>query len=607
MKLNKACKCKFSEEDIYKCANSSLEWYRRSGLNVVTVALWNFDFVAEANKKTMESYRKEMQKTNKALSGFDELNNLKQNEDENQGPQGLINIPELDPRIVKTLENMAGVLKDNWDWISKILEAFGLWLGVKAVAGWLTNISGLLGATGAGGLLGLFGVLSAIAAIGVISIKFKYDEPEIKATNERFDLGEKGSKNAIETENVEDIFSEISMAASEVGHMQDILTGYDFFGGMIAQATGKFKNYEDTIEATEDRIDELIDKLTKMRKEGKLNAKQEKYYQQLLKIREQRINKSGAVYSLKNVKNYAGLTSSNIEKDNAITSFTDGITNARKMYDDFQKYITEKPLVVTMNLNDVKTDEEFKQGLTNTIDWIEKRYGIKFPTNIKNPQDNVDAKTALNNAIKWIEQTYQVKIPTSITNPKKNEDAKTTLSNAVTWLEQKYGIKLPVTALKSDVKKSSSSKLSTSISQYVSWAEQKYGIKLPVELKTPDMKNFIDFINKSFGKFGIKIVDGWVTVGGLKIWKIPGLSIGTDKVLSEGLAYLHKGESVVPADVVSGGYTGGNNNETNDLLRQLIQTVDDKDFTTTISSDAIGRASVKYINDQKRIMGGSVI
>ena len=32
MKLNKACKCGFSEEDIYKCANARLGWYRRSGL-----------------------------------------------------------------------------------------------------------------------------------------------------------------------------------------------------------------------------------------------------------------------------------------------------------------------------------------------------------------------------------------------------------------------------------------------------------------------------------------------------------------------------------------------------------------------------------------------
>lgn len=39
MKLNKACRCGFSEEDIYKCANTRLGWYRRSAMNIVNFAL----------------------------------------------------------------------------------------------------------------------------------------------------------------------------------------------------------------------------------------------------------------------------------------------------------------------------------------------------------------------------------------------------------------------------------------------------------------------------------------------------------------------------------------------------------------------------------------
>lgn len=38
---------------------------------------------------------------------------------------------------------------------------------------------------------------------------------------------------------------------------------------------------------------------------------------------------------------------------------------------------------------------------------------------------------------------------------------------------------------------------------------------------------------------------------------VPGLAIGTNLVLSEGLAYLHSGESVQPASVAGGGYSGG--------------------------------------------------
>lgn len=39
MRINTVCQCKFSEEDIYKCANTRLGWYRRSGMNVVNFIL----------------------------------------------------------------------------------------------------------------------------------------------------------------------------------------------------------------------------------------------------------------------------------------------------------------------------------------------------------------------------------------------------------------------------------------------------------------------------------------------------------------------------------------------------------------------------------------
>lgn len=89
--------------------------------------------------------------------------------------------------------------------------------------------------------------------------------------------------------------------------------------------------------------------------------------------------------------------------------------------------------------------------------------------------------------------------------------------------------------------------------------------------------------------------------------KLPRLSVGTDEVLSEGLAYLHAGEKVVPADVVKGGYSGSDNEETNNLLRQLITLIDEKNYEPYIRVDDIGSASVKYINKQQRITGEAII
>ena len=109
---------------------------------------------------------------------------------------------------------------------------------------------------------------------------------------------------------------------------------------------------------------------------------------------------------------------------------------------------------------------------------------------------------------------------------------------------------------------------------------------------------------------GIKPFKGFWKQNPISVPQIPKLKIGTDNVEREGLAYLHKGEKVVPADVVKGGYTGEgnvNNEETNNLLRQLISLIDDKDFSPYITVDDIGKASVKYINNKSRIIGESVI
>jgi len=42
----------------------------------------------------------------------------------------------------------------------------------------------------------------------------------------------------------------------------------------------------------------------------------------------------------------------------------------------------------------------------------------------------------------------------------------------------------------------------------------------------------------------------------ISIPRVPSLAIGTDRVMSDGLAMIHKGEAIVPADVVGGGFSG---------------------------------------------------
>jgi hypothetical protein len=56
-----------------------------------------------------------------------------------------------------------------------------------------------------------------------------------------------------------------------------------------------------------------------------------------------------------------------------------------------------------------------------------------------------------------------------------------------------------------------------------------------------------------------KVTAGLVAaqVAAIAATPLPSLAIGTDKVKSDGLAMLHKGEAIVPANVVGGGFTGG--------------------------------------------------
>ena len=86
---------------------------------------------------------------------------------------------------------------------------------------------------------------------------------------------------------------------------------------------------------------------------------------------------------------------------------------------------------------------------------------------------------------------------------------------------------------------------------------------------------------------------------------LPRLATGTNYVPEDTLAMLHQGEAVVPKKFNSEEFFNGNSEETNDLLRELIQVVRDK--KTTISKKDVGEASIDYIRSQTRLKGASVI
>ena len=60
---------------------------------------------------------------------------------------------------------------------------------------------------------------------------------------------------------------------------------------------------------------------------------------------------------------------------------------------------------------------------------------------------------------------------------------------------------------------------------------------------------------------GIGLIAVSTIVKGIIAKGVPSLDIGTDLVKSDGMAMIHKGEAILPASVVKGGFTGGGGSE----------------------------------------------
>ena len=144
------------------------------------------------------------------------------------------------------------------------------------------------------------------------------------------------------------------------------------------------------------------------------------------------------------------------------------------------------------------------------------------------------------------------------------------------------------------------------------------GNKLGIDVKEVINKWIITPLNK---------VIGWIngvlnfSYGGLKLLGktvIPAFSVnlghlksvayldqGTNYVPNDQLAMIHQGEAVIPKKFNSSEYF--NSDETNELLQTLIERVDAIELNPYVTVTDVGKASVKYINQQARIKGGSVL
>lgn len=151
-------------------------------INVFVKALTGRDFIQEANKRVnaINKQTKAQEKLNKTTASFDEITTLSSNKSSSQSDtsSGGFDTPDLDENVVKKLQKLAQIIKDNKDLVIELGGVLlSLFVGAVAVKilGGIAKLMGIGGkglAGGGSGLLGIGSILQAIIGIGAIVLTF---------------------------------------------------------------------------------------------------------------------------------------------------------------------------------------------------------------------------------------------------------------------------------------------------------------------------------------------------------------------------------------------------------------------------------------------------
>lgn len=456
-----------------------------SYLNIFIKALTGVDFLARASAKSMNKTNASAKKLSKTLAGFDEITNL---DSESGGVGGIgsnwasaFDNIDLNPNVVKKLQDLAKWLKENEELVKAVGVALGVTFGVVAIGKILGGIGSLMGSKVLGtGLFGLSGVLGGLATIGGIAIsiyfvgKILQEAKELRKELEQIRIsGQEGYSNWVkETKDIDKIYG--SMQA----HRETTEQALENTNNLIWKIAGNSQSWLDIAGGIEKTSQDNLDRIKE------LYGVEIQTIEQKRRTREELSKQLDVLYEVKKAYEEQGRSTTEIDK--TISNYSTTILNIKK-------------------------------------------------------ELRGETKEAWNNVLGSVEQTF----------------------------EKLLGIE--------------KIKLGNKI------------LNIDLITKSIDTSPIKNTINKLFDN----------PLG--KLLGIPKLDVGTNYIPQDTLAMVHKGEAVVPKKFNSATYFNGNSEQTNALLEQLIDRVENIEINPYTTIKDVGQASVGYINKQNRIMGRGVI
>lgn len=338
-------------------------------LNVFIKALTGVDYIARANAKAINKQTEAQKKLNKTTQDYDfdvirKQQDLSSSSITGDSISSGIEIPELDGRIVKKLQDLAKWLKENENLVKAVGIALGVTFGAIAIAKLLSNIGLLIGGKSAG-LTGLLGILKVLGTIGIIAIgvdiaytaitgrdlkedladiKKGYDDlnQSLKETAEREqELTDKGKKvhetfwqnyedNKIDEDDLKKYKSYLDQTTDAIYRRVDSLQKSISIGGIF---NGSNKKIKETQEELAEQLHDTAQAVHKLREQNEItDTEYDKFNDKLLLNIKQLDNAGISTQNLK--EDYKKLTGENYSikltaQDDTGSAF-DSIT--RKLY-----------------------------------------------------------------------------------------------------------------------------------------------------------------------------------------------------------------------------------------------------------------------------------